>query len=521
MRTPDLRLGIDVGGSSTDAVVLDTAGRVIAKCKVPTSDDVTGGMLSALRRILRNGAVDARRITHVMAGTTHATNALLRRRGLWRVAVVRIGSPSAEAIDPLSGWPDDLRRAACAGSAVIRGGFELDGREIASLDTGALARFLRDLPGPVQGVAITSVFASVAPDHEIRARDIVWDVLGEQVHVSLSHEIASPGIIERENATVLNAALIGVAQDVATAVSGALASSGLDDPAIYLAQNDGSVMALDYALQFPVLTIGSGPANSIRGAGYLSGLADAIVADVGGTSTDIGVLVSGFPRESAIGVRIGGLDTNVRMPDLLTIPIGGGTVISSGAGGVRVGPESIASRLDGAALIFGGDEPCLADAAVAVGRARGGTTPPPAQLLPLLSSAIEIADKRIADAIDRIKSGQADEPLVVVGGGSVILAGELSGVTTVTRPQDYDVANAVGAAIASVSGQIDRIFQLVGRNRSSALEYAKELARDQAVRAGADPAGIEITDIEEIPLTYMLDPAVRIRVKAVGSLSPL
>src|SRR5213080_5267624 len=105
-------------------------------------------------------------------------------------------------------------------------------------------------------------------------------------------------------------------------------------------------MALDYAVRHPVLTIGSGPANSIRGAAFLTGSSDALVADVGGTSTDVGVLVNGFPRESSQGVEIGGIRTNFRMPDLVTIALGGGTVVTSGPEGARIGPRSVGYLLE-------------------------------------------------------------------------------------------------------------------------------------------------------------------------------
>ncbi len=100
-------------------------------------------------------------------------------------------------------------------------------------------------------------------------------------------------------------------------------------------------MVLEHALRFPVLTIGSGPANSLRGAAYLTGRDDGIVIDVGGTSTDIGVLVGGFPRESSQAVEIGGIRTNFRMPDIVSIAIGGGTIVRPGA----VGPDSVAWRI--------------------------------------------------------------------------------------------------------------------------------------------------------------------------------
>ena len=378
----DYRLGIDVGGTNTDAVILDRADKVLAKAKVPTTQDVTGGIIAALDAVIGGPVVDGTaiggadvdrsRITHAMLGTTHATNAVLERRKLHRVAVIRIGAPATLGVRPMFEWPADLTAVVSAGATVVAGGIEFDGRDLSPFDDDAVAAFLGSVAGRCDGVAITSVFAPVSPRHELLAAEIVKRELGE-VPVSLSHEIGSVGLLERENATVLNAALAGVAGDVARALGQALAAHDLS-PVTFFAQNDGTLMALDHALRYPVLTIGSGPANSIRGAAFLTGRTDALVADVGGTSTDVGVLVNGFPRESSQGVEIGGIRTNFRMPDLVTIALGGGTVISGGGsadgGAVRLGPESVGYRLREEALVFGGMTPTLTDSAVATGRAQ-------------------------------------------------------------------------------------------------------------------------------------------------------
>ena len=339
MRAPDCRLGIDVGGTNTDAVIMDAADRVIAKAKVPGTPDITRGITTAIDTALRAPEADPQRITHVMLGTTHATNAVLERRNLRRIAVIRIGGPATHSIRPMFGWPPDLTIAISAGAVIVDGGIEFDGRDLSPLDTDAIARFLGEIAGTADGVAITSVFAPVSPRHELEASEIVKRELGE-VHVSLSHEIGSLGLLERENATILNGALAGVARDVAIAMHDSLAAHQLR-PTTFFAQNDGTLMGLDQALRYPVLTIGSGPANSVRGAAFLTGTADSLVVDVGGTSTDVGVLVNGFPRESSQGVEIGGIRTNFRMPDLVTIALGGGTVISAQAAGVRIGPRSV------------------------------------------------------------------------------------------------------------------------------------------------------------------------------------
>lgn len=519
MPAPDCRLGIDVGGTNTDAVIMDTADRVIAKAKVPCTPDITGGIVAAIDTVLRAPGVGSERITHVMLGTTHATNAVLERRKLRRVAVIRIGGPATYSIRPMFEWPRDLADAVSVGETIVDGGIEFDGRDLSPLDTDAIARFLGRVGGAVEGVAITSVFAPVSPRHELQAADVVKRELGE-VHVSLSHEIGSIGLLERENATILNEALAGVARDVADAMRGALAVHGLR-PNTFFAQNDGTLMGLDLALRYPVLTIGSGPANSIRGAAFLTGTSDSLVVDVGGTSTDVGVLANGFPRESSQGVEIGGIRTNFRMPDLVTIALGGGTVVSRDPRGVRIGPRSVGYLLQRDALVFGGSTPTLTDSAVAAGRAALGD---PKLVVPhrrLLAEALARADVMLAEAIDRMKTSRGDRALIAVGGGSILVPDQIPGVSEVIRPEHFDAANAVGAAIASVSGQVDRIFHIGADGRQAILDDACDEAREHAVAAGADPGTVRIVDMEEIPLAYLNSPAVRVRVKAAGALGGL
>ena len=513
----ELRLGIDVGGTNTDAVVLDRADRLLARAKVPTTPDVSSGIEAAAAAAVHDLGADRGRVTHAMLGTTHATNAVLERRRLRRVAVVRIGAPATFAVRPLFGWPDDLRRAISVGETIARGGFEFDGREIVPLDLGAIAAFAASVADRAESVAISSVFAAVSAEHELAAREAVRKELGHDVAISLSHEIGSMGLLERENATVLNAALTGVAHDVAGAFRGALEACGLD-PVTFFAQNDGTLMDLDYALRYPVLTIGSGPANSIRGAAYLTGSTDAIVVDVGGTSADVGVLVNGFPRESSSGVEIGGIQTNFRMPDLVTIAVGGGTIVQSDGPDVRVGPTSVGYRLTEEALVFGGSTLTLTDAAVAAGRVALGD---PGRLEGRddeLARALGVAETMLAEAVDRVKTSREPRPLIAVGGGSILVPDRVPGISEVHRPEHFDVANAIGAAIASASGEVDRVFNLGPMSREAAVEQASDDARDRAVAAGASPGGVEIVELEEIPLAYLTNPAVRIRAKAAGPL---
>ena len=511
MPSPDLRLGVDVGGTNTDAVVLDAEDRLLAKAKMPTTPDVTRGIEAALAGVVER--VDRARITHAMFGTTHATNAVLERRGLRRVGVLRLGGPATQAIRPLFGWPADLREAVSAGERIVHGGIEFDGRELSPLDAEAVARFAGEVAGRADAIAIASVFAPVSDEHECAAEEIVRKELGD-LPISLSSQIGSLGLLERENATVLNASLVDVARGVTSAIAGALERNGLR-PVTFFAQNDGTLMDLEFAIRFPVLTIGSGPANSIRGAAYLTGRTDAIVVDVGGTSTDVGVLVRGFPRESSFGVEIGGIRTNFRMPDLVTIALGGGTIVTEDA----LGPESVGYRILEEALVFGGSTPTLTDAGVAGHRFVLGDRSALDQHSPLLAAAIARSDAMLADAIDRVKTSREAVTLVAVGGGAPLVPEDLAGTSEVLRPDHSDVANAIGAAIASVSGEVDRVFHPGAGGREAAIAEASSEAIERAVSAGAARDSVEVVEIEEVPLAYLTYPAVRIRVKAGGPLA--
>jgi N-methylhydantoinase A/oxoprolinase/acetone carboxylase beta subunit len=278
-------------------------------------------------------------------------------------------------------------------------------------------------------------------------------------------------------------------------------------------------MALEHAIRFPCLTVGSGPANSMRGSAHISGLTDAIVADIGGTTTDVGLLVNGFPWESTLPNAVGDVDTNFRLPDIVTVPIGGGCVVRRKTDRWTVDVRSLGHALVQEALCFGGFTPTLTDAAVAAGRARIGDRPVPAEWAARLSSALAYSDRLLADAIERVRLGPDDLPLVIVGGGSIIAPATFPGIRRVVRPPHAEVANAIGAAIAPVGGQAERICANRPDRRADAVADISSEAIHRAIHAGADPALVRVVEVDEVPLTYLLDPAVRIKVRAVGPLA--
>jgi N-methylhydantoinase A/oxoprolinase/acetone carboxylase beta subunit len=513
-----MRLGIDVGGTNTDAVVLDEDDRLLAKGKTPDTDDVITGIERVVSQVVRDAGVEPGEITHAMLGTTQVTNAIIERRGLARVGILRLGAPATKAIRPLAAWPQDLRVGVEGPAEILPGGVEYDGRPISAFDEAAVRRAVREMKEGVEVFAVSSVFSPVRDDDERRAAEIIIEETGEGTAVSISSEIGSIGLLERENATVLNAAVTPVARRVVSAFRGALERLGIEAH-LFLSQNDGTLMALDYALRYPILTIACGPTNSIRGAAFLSGMGDAVVVDVGGTSTDVGVLGAGFPRESAVAVEIGGVQTNFRMPDLFSVGLGGGSIVRpDGDSRVRIGPDSVGYAITKEALCFGGSTLTMTDVAVARGMANVGERDRVEVAQQTVEAAYERGVAMFEEAVDRMKTSAEEVPVIAVGGGSILLPEEIPGVSRVHKPDHYEVANAVGAAIAQVSGTIDRVFSLQDRSRDEVMEEARRTAFGEAVRAGADEDSMEVVEVEEVPLAYLPGNAVRIKVKAAGRL---
>lgn len=512
-----MRIGIDVGGTNTDAVLMDGT-RVLAACKSPTSLDVRGGIIQALRTLLDKADVDHGKIDYAVIGTTHFTNAFVQARGLNPVAAIRLGAPTTLALPPYSGWPGAMRSAVEGISAVIGGGNHFNGREIAPLDEKAVTDMAREMRArDIRSAAVCSVYSPTNYAMEERVAEILQNEVPE-VGVSLSYRIGRIGLLEREAATIMNASLLDLAHHVVESFKQAFVDLDLHIP-FYVSQNDGTILSASAVAQTPVLTFASGPTNSMRGAALLSGLSEAIVIDIGGTTSDIGVIHSGYPRESNIPVDIGGVRTNFRMPDMLSIGLGGGSLVTELGDEVRVGPRSVGYRLIEDGLVFGGNILTATDVAVASGLAGVGDAARVAHLdKAMLEKARASIRTLLEDGVDRMRSSSHHVPVVLVGGGAILVEGDLKGVAEIVRLDHGDVANAVGAALAQVGGEVDQIYVYSEVGRENALKAARELALERAVDAGADRDSLNIVEIDEVPIDYVPGEAVRVRVKAIGDL---
>ena len=274
-----LYLGIDTGGTYTDAVLWSEAAGIVAKAKsLTTRHDLAQGIAGAVDAVLGEAAIAPAAIKLVSMSTTLATNALIEGQG-GRVALVMVGFAE-----------DDLMRGGLAqalGSDPVifcSGGHDVHG-DPRPLVLDPLADALPALADTISGVAVASYFAVRNPEHEIAARELIRE--RTRLPVTCSHELSSRlGGPRRALTTLLNARLISMIDRLIDATEGYLDKRGIAAP-LMMVRGDGTLVTTKFARARPIETILSGPAASLVGARYLTNLDDAVISDIGGTTTDI------------------------------------------------------------------------------------------------------------------------------------------------------------------------------------------------------------------------------------------
>jgi N-methylhydantoinase A/oxoprolinase/acetone carboxylase beta subunit len=332
-------LGVDTGGTYTDAVVLDEAANLIlGKAKALTSRaDLAVGIGEAVDAALAAAGIAAAEVALVSLSTTLATNALVEGQGA-RVALVFIGFDEGD--QARGGLAEALK-----GDPVLAlaGGHTHAGTEAAPLDLAALEARVREIADDVSGFAVAARFATRNPAHELAARDLIRRVTGRPV--TCSHELsANLNGPKRALTAVLNARLIGMIDRLVAACERHLAAVGIDAP-LMVVRGDGALISAGMVRERPIETILSGPAASIVGARWLTGASDALVSDIGGTTTDVALLRDGLPEIDPLGARVGGFRTMVEAVAMRTTGLGGDSevhLVTEGlAGGLRLGPRRL------------------------------------------------------------------------------------------------------------------------------------------------------------------------------------
>ncbi|NIB42667.1 hydantoinase/oxoprolinase family protein [Pseudomaricurvus alkylphenolicus] len=534
-----MRIGVDVGGTNTDAVLLSQR-RVIFSHKTPSTTDVQTGVSEVIGGLLAGSCVDTSAIQRITIGTTQITNAILEEKGLTKVAVIRLAGPAGRSVRPWTGWPTSLKRATRSASYLLPGGYEFDGREISSFDEQMVREAALELANRgVEAIVISCVNSQLNPRMEDRAAEIV-QFHCPSAHITKSSDIGRVGFIERENSAILNAACTRLATIMTDGLEAAVRANGLT-AAVCISQNDGTAIDVATARRLPILTMASGQANSIRGAAFLSGLKSGIVVDIGGTTCDVGVIKNGLPRESTKGVTIGAVKTNFRMPDVSSIALGGGTIIhcpnsslsrsesvtelSAQIGRVELGPQSVGSDIKERSLCFGGDTLTATDIALAANpglavQVQGANL----ELLEHLSGSFvsmmsQFINNEVSDIVDQMKTSAEDMTVILVGGGQLLVADTIEGCTHIVRPKYSDVANAVGAAWSQISSATDQIYSHEQDDRDVVLSDLTLKSIDHVVSKGGDRDSARVVEVNEVPLTYLPGQKVRLSVKVIAEFS--
>lgn len=508
-----IRIGVDVGGTNTDAAVMRGAS-FVAGAKSPTTPDVTSGAKAAIEKAIAASGLSVAEVDAVMLGTTHFVNALVRRKDLSPTGIIRLCLPSGASLTPFADWPADLVEAIGGRFRLVDGGYEMDGREIAPLDPAQVLVAVDALKAEgCTEIAVSAVFSTVRGDMELEAAELIR-AAHPDLQVTVSQEIGRMGLLERENAAIINSALRPLAVEVVAAFKRMKDELGLTCP-VYFTRNDGTLIDTQEVERLPVLTFACGPTNSMRGAAFLSGLDNALVVDIGGTTADVGEVRDGFPRLAGTSVTVADVQTNFSMPDVVSLGLGGGSMVNLETG--RIGPDSVGLNLLTEGMVFGGGTLTASDIAVAAGRAEMGSHPAPD--LPELEALVAEMDRMLSDVVARSRTSAEEMPVLAVGGGSVLMGDVVDGLKVV-RPAYHDLANAVGAAIAQVSGEVSKIVQLSdGLTREAAIEEVTREASDAAVARGADAKTLNVLSVADVPLAYLPGNNLAISVTVVGDLN--
>ena len=508
-----IRVGVDVGGTNTDAVVMKGK-KFLGGAKSPTTKDILTGVENAIQAALDEAKTSSESVGVLIIGTTHFVNALVQRTKLAQTGLIRMCLPSGSSILPFADWPESLVNGMKGSYKLIKGGYEMTGTEISQLDHDELisaAKELIDLG--CNQIAISSVFATVRGDMEQEALEAISKAMPE-LSITLSKSIGGMGLLERENAAIINASLKPLAGEVVDSFKLLQKSLKLSCP-MFFTRNDGTLIEAAEVIELPVLTFACGPTNSMRGAAFLSGLKDALVVDVGGTTTDVGEVKDGFPRLAGTSVMVADVRTNFAMPDVISIGLGGGSIITPKEP-MAIGPVSVGHELPQKAKVFGGDTLTATDLAVAAGRCKVGDTAPPS--IDSIEKLVEILDKMVSDQVARARTSNKDIPVIAVGGGSVMMPSKIDGLEVIS-PKHNDLANAVGAAIAQVSGQVSRVVLLNDDiDRDSAIKEVTDEATTLAINRHADPKSISVLTVSDMPLSYLPGNNLLINVTVVGDL---
>ncbi len=500
-------IGIDIGGTNTDCVLVGVDGNIYKKEKLSTTKNLEDAVKNAVVAVAVG--ISPSDILRICLGTTFATNAILEAKELEKVGIIRIAG-QRPAVPSGYGWPKHLQEKIVAQTITIDGGFRCDATSLTSFcEKQAIEAVEGLLQQGAQAIALVGVYASLQDGEEKYIAEYIEKTFPD-LFFSSSSKIGGIGFLQRETATIFNAALKKAMKRGFSRLENAMQELDIVAP-FYMVKNDGSVMSMKEAMKNPIFTVAAGLTNSFSGAASLAKMSQAIVIDIGGTSTDIGLVVDGAAKRSCHEASIGGISLQFPMPDAISLPLGGGTIVRITEDSYTIGPDSVGARLAQEAISFGGSTLTVTDIALKCGKLSILGSCPHAVDLPesVATKIMQDIEMMILKAALMMKGKEKDLPILLCGGGAPI--GMQKGMQLV---HDAGFANAYGAALATISHTVDVTMSLL--NRQEVLESIKKQALDGVIEKGAQPSTVEIAHVEISPYAYSREALARIIVTGRG-----
>lgn len=520
-------IGLDVGGTHTDVVLLSDEG-VVAEIKVPTdASDLFQTVLTGLETI--TAGIDPGLISRAVLSTTLTTNAIVQDN-IAPVGMIVGGGPGVD--------PEFFRTG--ENYHAVSGAIDHRGREIDPVNSSEIKKIAKRFKKKgIQYVGVVCKFSVRNPDHELQIADIVGKYVDK---VFMGHQCSGNLNFPRRIATsYLNASVYPIHKKFFEAVKKSLEKKGLAIP-IHILKADGGTMSFEASIDFPAQTILSGPAASVMGTiAFAPVEKESIVLDIGGTTTDMAVLINRVPVLDPLGINLGGYKTLLRSLKTRSIGVGGDSHVRVDGGTLKIGPERV-----GPAMAHGGPVPTPTDALIVLGMLKRGDSekavrgfePIAAKMgLSVTEAAQQVFDeacRKILDAaqdmIDRLNSqpvytvhelyeGRAIKPeiMLVIGGPAPYFAKRLEALSSyrVGVVPRWKVANAIGAALARTTCEVtlfadteqgiaaapeENYHEMVDRdfNQEDALETAFSLLRQKALRTGANVDDLAMEVVENL-----------------------
>ncbi|PIE74561.1 MAG: hydantoinase [Deltaproteobacteria bacterium] len=520
-------IGIDVGGTHTDGVLLDGI-KAIKTIKIPTiREDLYNSIINAIDNLIEN--IEPAEIKRTVLSTTITTNAIVQKK----TSPVAVVVSSGPGIDPENFKTGDYYK-------IVKGALDHRGREIEALDKEELTKTAKEIKDKgILNIALISKFSPRNPEHENKKEEIFkfyFDNIFKGHNVSGNLNFPA-----RINTTWLNASVYDSCKNFFESFKKSFKERGINSP-VHILKADGGTMPLEESINFPAQTIFSGPAASVMGAIPSSQKnQDTIILDIGGTTTDIAILAGGVPVISNGGIKIDGIKTLIRAIETKSIGLGGDSFVRVENNTLNIGPER-----KGAAMAFGGEYPTPTDAFVFLKKIDRGDFKQAEKGIKSLSSKLSISPEETAELIiekaseiivntfskmltelnnkpvytlhDFLEGYEIKpEEILVLGGPASVFAKNIEKISGIkTSPvENYSIANAKGAAMAKPTCSVtlfadtskktayapeENYMEKIPYNYTGedAFKKAKSLLYAKAEKMGADMKNIEIDTIENL-----------------------